>query len=159
MKSWTWSRCWVAASNRSLQAGFVGLLHKTNTERGRCGGQVKRSLLWRLHQVCVVCGGSPTKQSSSLVEPQSQDRRLGGRRRDPGAPESFEGGGTCDGIAGYASKGSKTAADGCPPDGNIHFLTKLQDRIACVPQILRKLCIAGFVPLNTGHSCFVSLFH
>ena len=30
-----------------------------------------------------------TKPSGYLVEPQNQDRRLGGRRRDPGAPRSF----------------------------------------------------------------------
>jgi hypothetical protein len=28
-----------------------------------------------------------------LVEPQNQDRRLGGRRRDPGTPRSFDAGG------------------------------------------------------------------
>jgi hypothetical protein len=30
------------------------------------------------------------KPSGYLVEPQNQDRRLGGRRRDPGAPRSFD---------------------------------------------------------------------
>jgi hypothetical protein len=34
-----------------------------------------------------------TKPSGYLVEPQNQDRRLGGRRRDPGAPRSFDAGG------------------------------------------------------------------
>jgi hypothetical protein len=38
-----------------------------------------------------VCGGSPQNRSGYLVEPQNQDRRLGGRRWDPGAPGSFEG--------------------------------------------------------------------
>jgi hypothetical protein len=33
------------------------------------------------------------KPSGYLVEPQNQDRRLGGRRRDPGAPRSFDVGG------------------------------------------------------------------
>jgi hypothetical protein len=28
-------------------------------------------------------------------------------------------------ITGQASKGSKTVVDACPPDGNIHFLTKV----------------------------------
>jgi hypothetical protein len=32
------------------------------------------------------------KPSGYLVEPQNQDRRLGGRRRDPGAPRSFDAG-------------------------------------------------------------------
>jgi hypothetical protein len=31
-----------------------------------------------------------TKLSGYLVEPQNQDRRLGGRRRDLGAPRSFD---------------------------------------------------------------------
>jgi hypothetical protein len=35
-------------------------------------------------------GGSPQNRRGSLVEPQSQDRRLGGRRRDPGASRDFE---------------------------------------------------------------------
>jgi hypothetical protein len=37
-----------------------------------------------------VCGGSPQNRLCYLVEPQNQDRRLGGRRQDPGAPRSFE---------------------------------------------------------------------
>jgi hypothetical protein len=35
-----------------------------------------------------------------LVEPQNQDRRLGGRRRDPGAPRSFDAGGHVAGLQG-----------------------------------------------------------
>jgi hypothetical protein len=34
-----------------------------------------------------------TNSSVYLVEPQNQDRRLDGRRRDPGAPRSFDVGG------------------------------------------------------------------
>jgi hypothetical protein len=34
-----------------------------------------------------------TKSSGYLVEPQNQDWRLGGRRRDLGAPRSFDVGG------------------------------------------------------------------
>jgi hypothetical protein len=37
-----------------------------------------------------VCGGSPQNRPGYLVEPQNQDRILGGRRRDPGASRSFE---------------------------------------------------------------------
>jgi hypothetical protein len=33
-----------------------------------------------------------TKPSGYLVEPQNQDRRVGGRRWDPGTPRSFEAG-------------------------------------------------------------------
>jgi hypothetical protein len=37
-----------------------------------------------------VCGGSPQNRSGYLVEPQNQDRRLDGRRRDLGASRSFK---------------------------------------------------------------------
>jgi hypothetical protein len=37
-----------------------------------------------------ICGGSPKNQPGYLVESQNQDQRLGGQRRDPGAPRSFE---------------------------------------------------------------------
>jgi hypothetical protein len=33
------------------------------------------------------------KPSGYLVEPQNQDQRLGGQRRDPGASRSFDAGG------------------------------------------------------------------
>jgi hypothetical protein len=39
---------------------------------------------------CGVCGDSPQNRPGYLVVPQNQDRRLGGRRRDPGVPRSFE---------------------------------------------------------------------
>jgi hypothetical protein len=38
-------------------------------------------------------GRFTTKPSGYLVESQNQDWRLGGRRRDPGAPRSFDAGG------------------------------------------------------------------
>jgi hypothetical protein len=40
------------------------------------------------------------KPSCYLVEPQNQDRRLGGRRRDPSAPRSFDAGGHVAGSQG-----------------------------------------------------------
>jgi hypothetical protein len=40
------------------------------------------------------------KPSGYLVEPQIQDRRLGGRNRDPGAPRSFDSGGRVAGSQG-----------------------------------------------------------
>jgi hypothetical protein len=49
---------------------------------------------WRLHRVREVCGGSPQNRRGYLVDPQNQDRRLGGRRRDPGAPINFKAGDT-----------------------------------------------------------------
>jgi hypothetical protein len=40
------------------------------------------------------------KPSGYLVEPQNQDRRLGGQRRDPAAPRSFDVGGHVAGSQG-----------------------------------------------------------
>jgi hypothetical protein len=37
-----------------------------------------------------VCGGSPQNRPGYLVEPENQDWRLGGRRRDLGASRSFD---------------------------------------------------------------------
>jgi hypothetical protein len=47
-----------------------------------------------------VCGGSPQNRRVYLVEPQTQDRRLGRRRRDPGTPRSFDVGGEVAGSQG-----------------------------------------------------------
>jgi hypothetical protein len=65
--------------------GLVGLLHKTNTEPGRHGGQVMSGIgveaapsLWDLRRFTE-------NRQGYLVEPQNQDRRLCGRRQDPGA--------------------------------------------------------------------------
>jgi hypothetical protein len=41
-----------------------------------------------------------TKPLGYLVEPQKQDQRLGGRRRDPGVPRSFDVGGHVAGSQG-----------------------------------------------------------
>jgi hypothetical protein len=41
-----------------------------------------------------------TKPSGYLVEPQNQDRRLGGRKRDPGVSRSFDVGGHVAGSQG-----------------------------------------------------------
>jgi hypothetical protein len=41
--------------------------------------------------------------------------------------------GTRGGIAGLVLDGSKTAAKVCPPDGNIHYLTKVPLRGAYLP--------------------------
>jgi hypothetical protein len=45
-----------------------------------------------------------TKPSGYLVEPQNQDWRLGGQRRDPGAPRNFDAGGRV-AIIGLTSGG------------------------------------------------------
>jgi hypothetical protein len=41
-----------------------------------------------------------TKLSGYLVEPQNRDRKLSGRRRDPGAPRSFDASGHVAGSQG-----------------------------------------------------------
>jgi hypothetical protein len=47
-----------------------------------------------------ICGGSPQNRRVTWVEPQNQDQRLGGRRRDPDAPRSFDAGGHVVGSQG-----------------------------------------------------------
>jgi hypothetical protein len=44
-----------------------------------------------------------------LVEPQNQDWRLGGRRRDPGAPRSFDAGGRVAGSQDLRREGASAA--------------------------------------------------
>jgi hypothetical protein len=69
---------------------------------GPHGGKKSKTKLWtgagvgeRLTtRVCMrgLCWFT-TKPSSYSVEPQNQDRRLGGRRWDPSVPRSFDAGG------------------------------------------------------------------
>jgi hypothetical protein len=47
-----------------------------------------------------VCSGSPQNRPGYLVEPQNQDRRLSGQRRDLGAPRSFDVGRPLEGSQG-----------------------------------------------------------
>jgi hypothetical protein len=72
---------------------LVGLLHKTNTELGRLGGQVMSGIGVEAATSLRGLRRFTRKSLGYLVEPQNQDRRLGGRRRDPGAPRSFDSGG------------------------------------------------------------------
>jgi hypothetical protein len=44
------------------------------------------------------------KPSGYLVEPQNQDRRLGGRRRDPSVPRSFDASGRVAGSQGLSQE-------------------------------------------------------
>jgi hypothetical protein len=65
-----------------------------------------------------------TKSSGSLVEPQSQDRRLGRRRQDPGAPRDFEAENTCrDRKACVEAK--RCAFAGHPSDGATIIIPKI----------------------------------
>jgi hypothetical protein len=65
-----------------------------------------------------------TNPSGYLVEPQNQDRRLGGRRRDSGVPRSSD-------VEGHAARswGLRGEDADCgevmPPDENVHYLTIL----------------------------------
>jgi hypothetical protein len=52
---------------------------------------------WSLH---VWFAAVHHKPLGCLVEPQNQDRRLGGQRRDPGAPRSFDANGHMAGSQG-----------------------------------------------------------
>jgi hypothetical protein len=62
--------------------------------------------------------------SGYLVEPQNQDRRLDGRRRDPGVPKSFEAEDTRrDRKACVEAK--RGAVDGHPSDGATTNIPKM----------------------------------
>jgi hypothetical protein len=63
-----------------------------------------------------ICGGSPQNRLGYLVEPQNQDRRLDGRRRNPGAPRSFEAEDTRQDRKGCV-EATRRAIAGHPPDG------------------------------------------
>jgi hypothetical protein len=52
-----------------------------------------------------------TKPSGYLVEPQNQDRRLSGRRRDPSTPRSFDVGGHVAGSQGLHREDANCGKD------------------------------------------------
>jgi hypothetical protein len=81
-------------------------------------------LAWRLHRVRGVCGGSPQNRRGSLVEPQSQDLRLGGWRWDLGVSRDFEAEDTRrDHKACIEAK--RVAVTGHPSDGATTRIPKL----------------------------------
>jgi hypothetical protein len=84
-------------------------------------------LAWRLHRVRGVYGGSPQNRQGYLVEPQNQDRRLGGRRWDLGVPRSFEVGDTRHDRG--ACVGRTRRPDGCAA---VRWRTSCVDQIAPV---------------------------
>jgi hypothetical protein len=65
-----------------------------------------------------------TKLSGYLVEPQNQDWRLGGRRRDPGAPRSFDAGGHVAGSQGLCQEDANYGKE-CPCDEEECYVTML----------------------------------
>jgi hypothetical protein len=111
--------------------GFGWFTPQTNTELGRRSGQVKRSGV----EATLSSRGLrrfTTKPSGSLIAAQSQDRRISGRRWDPGAPRSFDAGDTQRDCVVCVGR-TRTAAKAWPPDGNIQVLTKLPLRGVYLP--------------------------
>jgi hypothetical protein len=80
--------------------------------------------VWMLHQVREVCGGSPQNRRVPWFPHKAKtEGSVGGdriRAHWEASRRARHGG-----IAGLASDGSKTAANACLPDGNIHYLTIL----------------------------------
>jgi hypothetical protein len=66
----------------------------------------------------------PTKPLSYLVEPQNQDWKLVGRRRDPGVPRSFDAGGCVAGSQGLHWE-DRSAATVWPCDEEECYMTYL----------------------------------
>jgi hypothetical protein len=119
-----------------------------------------------------VCSGSPQNRPGYLVEPQNQDRRLGGQRRDPGAARSFEAEDTCRdhkacveatrrAIAGHPSDGAKKHIPKVPLGGMYHslgFRGILVFRLS--PYILRgeRMAAISRNPSSFGFPIFPSYF-
>jgi hypothetical protein len=55
----------------------------------QCGPHSGKKSKTKTKSTHGVCDGSPQNRLAYLVDLQNQDRRLGGRRCDPGAPRSF----------------------------------------------------------------------
>jgi hypothetical protein len=98
--------------------------HKTNTESERRCGQVKSSLVWRLHRVYGVRGGSPqnhrvpwflhkAKTEGSTGGDRIQARREALKRATHGMIEVL------------VSGGREGPVDAQPSDGELHVLTKM----------------------------------
>jgi hypothetical protein len=102
---------------------LVGLLHKTNTESRR-----RLPSPNDLGMEATSCSRGlrcfTTKPLSSLVAPQSQHRRLGGRRRDSGTLRNFNARGMRRDHRACVGR-TQTAAKVWPPDENIQVLTIL----------------------------------
>jgi hypothetical protein len=113
------------SGSKPESARGVWLVYSTKPTSSRDDMAAKSwvGLAWRLHRVRGVYGGSPQNHRGYLVEPQNQDQRLGGRRRDPGAPRNFEAGGTLHDRG--ACVGRMRRPDGC---------TAVRWRTSCVDQ-------------------------
>jgi hypothetical protein len=100
-----------------------------------------------------------------LVEPQNQDRRLGGRRRDPGAPRSFDAGGHVVGSSGLRREDAVCGNgvtvrwrgvlhDLFAPEGLYHNLSAWCNLVFCLAQ-RGLIYISSRVSRQTFHpDCF-----
>jgi hypothetical protein len=126
------SWCRVAAHNQSLRAKF-GWFTPQNQHQART--------TWWSSQEELGVEATPssrglwrftTKLSGSLVAPQSQDRRLGGRRQDPGVSISFKAGDTRRDRGACVGR-TQSAAKAWPLDENIQVLAILPMRGMYLP--------------------------
>jgi hypothetical protein len=85
------SCCNLAGHNRSLYARFW-LVYSTKPTLipDDLGGQVMSGIGVQAAPCLLGLRQFGTKPSGSLVEPQRQDRRIGGQRWDPGVSRDFE---------------------------------------------------------------------
>jgi hypothetical protein len=104
--------------------GLLVYSTKPTLSRDDRGGQVKTSLAWRLQQAYGVAVIYPQNRRFLGYTTNSRpNTRCGGDgiRVRRGALRW----GTCSVITELVSTGSKTVVDVCPPDGNIHFFSKV----------------------------------
>jgi hypothetical protein len=81
-------------------------------------------LAWRLHRVRGGYDSSPQNRRGCLVEPQNQDRRLGGGDGIWARQEALKRV-TCGMIEVLALGGHEGPMDARPSDGELHVLTKM----------------------------------
>jgi hypothetical protein len=120
----TWSRCKVAANNQSLHAGFGWFTPQNQHRAGTTWWPSQESLVWRLHRVRGVCGGSPqNRQVPWLLHKAKTEGSTGGdgiqARREASKPA------THGMIEVLASRGREGQMDARSSDGELHVLTKM----------------------------------
>jgi hypothetical protein len=79
----------LTRGTRWLAGSSVGHMVTRKARRSRRSEPVQGSGS-RPEFACAVCGGSPQNRQVTWLSQGNQDRRLSGRRRDPGTPRSFE---------------------------------------------------------------------
>jgi hypothetical protein len=126
------SRCRVAAHNRSLHIGFGWVTPENQHQAGTTWWSSQEDLGLEATPSMRGLRRFTTKTSGYLVEPQNQDRSLRGRRRDPGAPRSFEAGDTWRDYGACVGR-TRIAVKAWPPDENFQFLTIVRHGYPWVP--------------------------